>query len=229
MNRLLRLFSTSIGRKLVVAASGIALIGFVVVHMLGNLAIFQGPDALNSYSAWLQGHPFLWVARAGLAGVFGVHIYLALKLALANRAARPVGYQRSQSVAARASSRRIVMTGLLVLAFLVYHLLHFTLGAVQPEHAHLIDAQQRHDVYSMVVYGFQSRAVAASYIVAMLVLGFHLHHGAASLVQSLGINHDSYDGLIRWASFALVALIVIGNCSIPILVLAGVITPAEGL
>ena len=228
MNRLLRLFSTSIGRKLVVAASGIALIGFLIVHMLGNLAVYQGPEALNAYSAWLQGHPFLWVARAGLLGVFGTHIYLALRLALDNRAARPIAYQRSENVAATVSSRRIAMTGLLVLVFLVYHLLHFTFGAVQPEHAGLIDGQNRHDVYSMMVYGFQSLPVAASYVVAMLVLGVHLHHGAASLFQSLGINHESYNGLIRAASLALVAIIVIGNCSIPILVQVGVIVPMGG-
>jgi succinate dehydrogenase / fumarate reductase cytochrome b subunit len=227
MNRLLRLFGTTIGRKLVVAITGILLVGFVVVHMLGNLAIYQGPEALNTYAAWLQGHPLKWAGRIALLGVFGVHLVTAIALALHNRGARPVGYQRTEIVAAGFASRQIVLTGLLVLAFVVYHLLHFTLGAVQPEHAHLIDAGNRHDVYSMIVHGFQNPIVSASYIVAMLVLGFHLQHGAASLFQTLGVNHETYNAMIRGGSLSLVAIIVIGNCSIPVLVLAGVISPVS--
>lgn len=229
MNRLLRLFGTTIGCKLVVAVSGAALIAFLIAHMLGNMVIFQGRDAMNGYAAWLQGHPLLWVGRVVLLGVFAVHVYLALRLALANRTARPERYDRLQVVAASVPSRRIASTGLLVLAFVLYHLLHFTFGRVQPEYASLIDHRARHDVYAMMVYGFQNPWVSGSYVVAMLVLGLHLAHGASSLFQTLGFNHETYHALIRLLSFALVAAIVIGNCSIPILVLAGVISPAGGL
>ncbi len=228
MNRLLRLFGTTIGRKLVVAVSGFLMIGFLIAHMFGNMVVFQGRDAMNSYAAWLQGHPLLWIGRLALLGVFCVHVYLALRLALANRAARPLSYEREQTVAASVASRRIALTGLLVLLFVLYHLLHFTFGQVQPEHASLIDGNDRHDVYAMMVYGFQSPWVAGSYVAAMLLLGMHLAHGASSLFQTLGFNHESYNALIRLLSFALVAAIVIGNCSIPILVLAGVISPTGG-
>ncbi len=139
-----------------------------------------------------------------------------------------MGYERSEQLEATFASRHIALTGLLLLAFVVYHLLHFTLAVVQPEYAHLVDGAGRHDVYLMVVYGFQNRLVSASYIVAMLVLGVHLYHGAASLFQTLGIHHDSYRAMIRIGSFAFVAIIVIGNCSIPILVMAGVISPIGG-
>ena len=228
MSRLLRLFGTTMGRKLIVAATGIVLIGFVIIHMLGNLSILQGPVSLNTYADWLQGHPLKWIGRIGLLAAFLIHLVAALGLALRNRQARPVGYQQAEQLAATFASRYIALTGLLLIAFVIYHLLHFTLGQVQPEHAHLIDAADRHDVYSMVVYGFQNRIVSASYIVAMLVLGFHLHHGVSSLFQTLGINHESYSVMIRVGSLGLVAIIVIGNCSIPVLVMAGVIAPVGG-
>jgi succinate dehydrogenase / fumarate reductase cytochrome b subunit len=228
MSRLVRLFGTTTGRKLIVAATGIVLVGFVIIHMLGNLSILQGPAALNAYAAWLQGHPLKWAGRIGLISVFVIHLWAALALALRNRQARPVGYQQTEHLAATFASRYIALTGLLLIAFVTYHLLHFTLGQVQPEHAHLVDAADRHDVYSMVVHGFQNRIVSASYIVAMLVLGIHLYHGVASLFQTLGINHESYSVMIRVGSLGLVAIIVIGNCSIPILVMAGVISLVGG-
>ncbi|MCG8589885.1 MAG: succinate dehydrogenase cytochrome b subunit [Proteobacteria bacterium] len=223
MNRLIRLFGTSIGRKLVMAGTGLMLIGFVLVHMLGNMAMFQGADALNGYAAWLQGHPLIWAARAGLLGVFLVHSVTAVSLALENRRARPVAYGRKELVAATLASRYIVLSGVLVLGFVIFHLGHFTFGWFQPEHFQARDAQGRHDVFHMVVAGFQSPLFSGVYVVSMLLVGFHLHHGVKSLVQTLGINHDSYNALLSLAGKGLVGLIVIGNCSFPVLVLMGVI------
>ncbi|MEZ4291769.1 MAG: hypothetical protein R3E53_15025 [Myxococcota bacterium] len=123
--------------------------------MLGNLTLFQGPEVMNAYAHWMQTHPLLWAGRVGLVTLFGLHTTLAIRLALENHRARPIRYAaglRSQD--STFLSRYIVLTGLLVLAFLVYHLLHFTVGAVQPEHARLLDEQGRHDVYGMVVRGF---------------------------------------------------------------------------
>ncbi len=225
MNRLAGLLNTSIGQKLVLAGSGLALIGFLLVHMLGNLTIFQGREVMNGYAHWLQGHPLLWLARGGLIGVFLIHTTLAIRLAWANHRARPIQYSHTrQNQETTILSRYIALTGLLVLAFVVYHLLHFTLGSVQPEHSRLVDANGLHDVYGMVVRSFEVPAVAVSYIVAMVVLGFHLFHGVRSLFQTFGLFHETYDGTIRTAGWVVVGLIVAGNASIPISVWLGLIT-----
>lgn len=205
------------------AVTGTILIAFVIVHMLGNMKVFQGPEALNSYAAWLTGHPLLWFARIFLFTVFALHIYVGLSLARENQAARPRPYHHYKMTEANYASRYMMLSGLLVLAFVVYHLLHFTFGFIDAEHAGLVDADQRRDVYSMMVHGFQNPWIAGSYIVAMLLLGLHLIHGAASLFQSLGINHESYNRFIQIGCTLLVVIIVIGNCSIPILILIGAV------
>jgi len=222
MHRLFRLFSTSIGRKLVMAVTGLLLLLFLLAHMLGNMSLFQGQDALNTYAAWLQGHPLLWVMRSALAGVFAIHVWVALQLARENRAARPQAYA-ARRFETSGASRYMLFTGILVVVFVVYHLLHFTLGAIDPLSYAAVDGRGRHDVYSMVVRAFRNPWLAGSYIVAMIAIGFHLVHASRSLFQTVGVNHDSYNGSIRFMSHVMVALFVIGNCSIPILVLSGVI------
>ena len=133
MIRLVRLFGTSVGQKLVVAITGAILLLFVFAHMLGNMAVFQGIDSINAYAAWLQGHPLVWFMRLGLLVVFSVHVVTTLRLAIANRGARATGYQRSMVRTASFTSRYMVITGLLIFAFVIYHLLHFTFGVIQPE------------------------------------------------------------------------------------------------
>ncbi len=222
MNRLIRMFSTSIGRKLVMAVTGLILFVWLLGHMLGNMALFQGADSLNSYAAWLQGHPSLWVMRTSMLLVLAVHIYVALTLAMENRIARSSGYA-VRTFQTSGSSRYMVITGGIVVFFLIYHILHFTLGVVTPEFHDGVDAAGNHDVYSMVVRSFQNPVLAGSYIVAMLLIGTHLLHATRSMFQTVGVNHESYNGTIRIFSQIAVALFVIGNCSMPILVLAGVI------
>ncbi len=222
MNRLIRLFSTSIGRKLVMAVTGLILFGWLVGHMLGNMALFQGADGLNSYAAWLQGHPTLWVMRFTMLMVLGIHIYVAITLALENRSARTTGYA-TRKFQTSGASRYMIVTGSLVVFFLIYHILHFTLGVVAPEFYGGIDPAGHHDVYSMVVQSFQNPLLAGSYIIAMLLVGTHLIHASHSMFQTVGVNHESYNGSIRLISQIVVALFVLGNCSMPILVLAGVI------
>jgi len=225
VNRLVGLLSTSIGQKLVLAVSGLALVGFLVVHMLGNLTIFQGPEAMNGYAAWLKGHPLLWAARAGLISLFLIHIALAISLAWSNRKSRPIGYYHVRvNQEATIVSRYVVLTGLLVLCFLVYHILHFTLGVIQPEHSLFLTANGRHDVYKMVVLSFQVPIVALSYLVAMVVLGLHLAHGLGSLFQTFGLFHETYTGLIRLGCIVAASLIVIGNASIPLAIWLGLIS-----
>ncbi len=187
MNWLLRSLQSSIGRKVLVALTGVALIGFVVVHLLGNLQIFAGPDQLNSYAESLA-HlgPLLWVARLGLLALAGAHIVLALKLAAENRAARPERYDVAGRVKATASARSMVLTGLMIAAFVVYHLAHFTWGAAHPQFSGRLDAQGRLDVYSMVVASFQQWPIALTYAAAMVLLGLHLRHGVCD-VHGVGI------------------------------------------
>jgi succinate dehydrogenase / fumarate reductase cytochrome b subunit len=228
MHRLIRLFSTSIGRKLVIAVTGAMLLGFLFGHMLGNMAVFQGPGALNGYAAWLQGHPLLIFIRLGLATVFCIHIYAALQLARENRTARQTRYVASQTFQTSWASRYMVLTGLLVVVFVVGHLLHFTLGVVAPESYGGVDSAGNHDVYAMVIRGFQNPWICAVYVVGMNLVGFHIFHGTRSLFQTIGINHTSYNSTIRILNYSLVALFVIGNCSIPILVYAGVIGLSGG-
>ena len=225
MNRLVRLFGASIGRKLIAAATGVLLLAFLFGHLFGNLRIFQGAEALNSYADWLQGHPLLWVFRGGLLAVFVTHVYTTVTLARVNRAARPIRYRRYQPGATSFASRYMLLSGLAILAFVVYHLLHFTLGVVDPENTRLLDAQQRLDVYASMVRSFQNPWIAWTYVGAMVLLGLHLWHGMASIFQTFGVHHESYLTLIRVTSIVLLAALVIGNCSIPILILAGKVTP----
>lgn len=228
MHRLIRLFSTSIGRKLVVAVTGLMLVGFLLSHMLGNMAVFQGSEALNSYAAWLQGHPALWVLRLGLLLIFVTHIYFALQLALENRAARPTRYASSRVFQTSSASRYMVLTGLLVVLFVIGHLLHFTFGALPLDGFGQLDASGRHDVYGMVVSSFQNPWICGLYVIAMNLIGFHLAHGTRSLFQTVGVNHDSYNSSIRMVSRVLVTLFVVGNCSIPILIYFGQIGVSGG-
>ncbi|HSA56289.1 MAG TPA: succinate dehydrogenase cytochrome b subunit [Gemmatimonadaceae bacterium] len=229
MNRLVRLFGSSIGRKLVTAATGVLLIAFLFGHMYGNMKVFQGPEALNAYAAWLQGHPLLWGMRLGLLALFGVHVWLTLSLARENRAARPEGYRRYRPRASRLSSRYMALSGLLVLAFVVYHLLHFTFGVVDPAATRILDAGRPPDVYAAVVWSFQNPWITGSYVVAMVLLGMHLWHGATSVFQTLGFRHESYLTLIRVVSASAVAALVLGNCSIPILIYAGRVALPGGI
>jgi succinate dehydrogenase / fumarate reductase cytochrome b subunit len=226
MNRLVRLFGASIGRKLVAAATGAMLLAFLFGHLFGNLRIFQGADALNSYAAWLQGHPLLWVFRAGLLAAFFTHVYTTVTLAIENRAARPVRYKKYNPHVTSFASRYMLLSGLVVFSFVVYHLLHFTFGVIDASNTRLLDAQGHLDVFSSVVRSFQNPWIAMSYVVAIVLLGLHLWHGIVSAFQTAGVHHESYNTLIWVGSLAIIAALVVGNCSIPILVLAGKVTLA---
>ena len=228
MGRLIRLFSTSIGRKLLMAVTGVLLLGFLVAHMLGNMSVFQGADSLNAYAAWLQGHPFLWLMRGALAAVFFIHVWVAVVLSLENRAARTAGYAHGQRFQVSTTSRYMLVTGVFVIVFVIGHLLHFTFGSVGSEFYGGVDALGRHDVYSMVVRSFQNPWFSGCYVLAIVMVGFHLSHAIKSLFQTFGIHHDSYNTAIRVFGRVLVGVFVLGNCSIPILILAGVIGLGEG-
>ena len=227
---LIRGLRSSVGTKYVMALTGAALLLFVLAHMAGNLLIFRGQDAVNSYAQGLKDMgPLLWVARLGLLGIAIVHIASAMRLSIRNAAARPVAYNEHRPILSGLTSRTMVMSGLVILAFLVFHLLHLTLGVTHPEHYKAVDSLGRHDVFSMVVRGFQQAPVTIAYVVAMLLLGFHIKHGVCSLFQTLGINRPKYRPLTSLLGWLVAGAIVIGNCAMPLSIFFGLIKLPGGV
>jgi succinate dehydrogenase / fumarate reductase cytochrome b subunit len=228
-HRLVRLFGASIGRKIVAAATGAGLLVFLFAHLFGNLKVFQGQDALNSYAAWLQGHPLLWVARIGLLVIFVTHVYTTVTLAIENRRARPVRYEEYRPATSSFASRYMLLSGLVVLAFVVYHLLHFTFGVVDAANTRLHEPSGRLDVYSSVVRSFRNPWIAWSYVVSIGLLGLHLAHGITSAFQTAGVHHESYNKLVKATAAVIIGLLVLGNWSMPLLILAGKVSLAGGM
>ncbi len=224
MNLLLRPVRSSLGSKYVMAVTGLVLLLFVLAHMLGNLQIFLGKQALNDYAHHLEELPtLLWTARVVLLVVFSIHIVMGIRLWLLNRRARPVRYVVEDSVQASWASRHMLLTGLVILAFVIYHLLHFTFGLIDPTHSKYILRTEDglHDVAAMVVSGFSIWWISLSYVVAQIVLGAHLWHGAGSWLQTLGWNNRRWRRVIQHAGETVAVLIVVGNCSMPLAILAG--------
>jgi succinate dehydrogenase / fumarate reductase cytochrome b subunit len=224
MNSTKSYINTSVGKKVIMAVSGLALYGFVIMHMLGNLQIFAGPEKLNAYGQFLQSlGGLLWAARLGLLAAVGLHIFVAVKLTLENQAARPIPYYSQHTNVASYASRTMKYSGLIVFAFIVYHLLHFTFGVTDPSAHALKDSMGRHDIYGMVIAGFSNPIVSASYIFAMGLLCLHLSHGFFSLFQSLGINQPEYDAKLKLAANIFALGIFLGNSSMPIAVLLKIV------
>jgi succinate dehydrogenase / fumarate reductase cytochrome b subunit len=215
---------SSVGGKYVVAVTGLILTAYVVAHMLGNLQVFFGPDAINAYAASLKHNAgLLWTARTILLAAFVLHITLALRLNWKSKQARPVGYAYEQTVQASFASRHMVTTGLVILAFTIFHLAHFTVpvitGAeVAPgdvrNYLDLRDNAGRHDVYSMVIFGFRNPVIAILYLVAQAFLFLHLTHGVASMFQSVGLNNPRAQRLIRGLAWAVALVVCLGNAGI---------------
>ena len=227
MEGVLAIYESSIGKKVVMAATGFILVGFVIVHMLGNLKVFAGPEKFNAYAAFLReagapalGHEqLLWIARVVLLGSVGLHMLSAWQLTQASWAGRPTAYTRKEAVEATYAARTMRWGGVIIALFVLYHILHFTLGAVGYAPGQFRDA----DVYGNVVKGFRVWYVSAFYIAAMLLLGLHLSHGVWSMFQTLGLNGPGSDRFFRRLATAIAAVVVIGNISIPAAVLAGLV------
>ena len=219
MTRPLSFLGSSLGRKVVMAATGIILFGFVVGHMVGNLQIYLGPEALNAYGVFLR--EFLhgtgiWIARGTLLAAVGLHIWAAVTLTLESWAARPKGYRAVSHRESTYASRTMVWSGPILALFIGYHLAHFTLGTAHPDFV-------EGDVYHNIIVGFSVPWVSAFYIAAMLCLGLHMFHGIWSMLQTLGLSHPRWNRL-RFAFSALsTALVVVGNISIPVAVLMGLV------
>ncbi len=229
MNVLTGLFGSSLGKKYIMALSGLAMFGFVVAHMLGNLQVFLGPEAINDYGYFLQSKPeLIWPARAGLLLAVILHVWAAIKLSWENKAARPQSYGNYRIVAASYASRTMMITGLVLLVFIVYHLLHFTvqmqgINFANTNFISMEDAKHHHDVYNMIVVGFSQPLVSIFYIVSMTLLSVHLSHGISSLFQSLGWKNRKYGTLIDRFALVMAAILVVGYSAIPIAVLTGIL------
>lgn len=211
---------SSLGGKSIVAVTGLLLVLFLVAHLAGNFLLFQGPSAMNQYAQQLKNlGPLLWVARIGLVVIALTHVMLALRLNLANRSARPVPYAKKIYLNASLPSRTMLPTGLILLAFIAFHLADFTLRLTR-EGYNTIDTS---DVYHIVVEGFSHPLHSAFYILAMIALGMHLNHGISSLFQTLGVNHPKYNSLFKWSGPVLGTLLALGFSSLPLSVLLGFI------
>ncbi|MEX2045126.1 MAG: succinate dehydrogenase cytochrome b subunit, partial [Opitutus sp.] len=246
MNFVGLLFRSSIGRKILMAVTGVVLIGFVVGHLVGNLQVFQDPDHINGYAQFLHElGPLLWLARIGLLASVIIHIWAATVLTLENNAARgEEAYAFKHTIQATLSSRTMRLTGYVVLAFLFYHLAHFTIGAAQTDtfKESLPSYTMQHDyrvagfpvidagavvadVHSMVILGFQNRIVSAFYILAVGLLSFHLLLGFDSLFQTLGLRSGRWSAGLQKCALAFCALYFLGNLAIPGAVLIGRLQP----
>jgi succinate dehydrogenase / fumarate reductase cytochrome b subunit len=217
-------YSTSVGKKIAMAITGFVLVAYVIVHMLGNLKVYQGAEAFNHYAEGLRtlGAPFfgreqlLWIARIILLVSAVVHIGSAFALVLRSRAARPIRYRQFDSLAFSYASRTMVWGGVILLAFVVYHLLHLTFGTAHPDFI-------AGNAYHNFVVGFQSWPVSVAYTIAMIALGLHLYHGVWSGLQTLGADGSWYDGVRRPAAAVIALAVVLGNISFPIAVLSGIV------
>ncbi len=226
---------SSIGGKYLVAITGLVLTVFVIVHMAGNLQVFLGPDAINVYAESLKKNAgLLWTARIILIAAFIIHIGTALWLNWKAKRARPVRYVYEQTVQASFASRHMVITGLVILAFTLFHIAHYTLGIVMPAHLpsgesmnylQLRDAQNRPDVYSMMIYGFRNPIIAVLYIIAQLFLFLHLTHGVASMFQTVGLNAPRVQRLIRTIAWVVALVVCLGNIGIVVGVWTGPMQP----
>jgi succinate dehydrogenase / fumarate reductase cytochrome b subunit len=216
-------YQSSIGKKIIVALTGAALVGFLVGHLAGNLLMYAGPEAFNTYAHQLKSmKALLWGARIGLLVFFVTHIVATIQLTLQNKAARPQAYAKHKAQVSGMASRTMIFSGLTVLAFVIFHLLHYTLGVNSPElmkATYNLHGTQVHHAYQMVITGFSSPAISGFYILSMFLLCTHLSHGIQSIFQTLGLVTHRLSPLFKGFSIFLSALLFIGFTSIPISVL----------
>lgn len=220
MNWVSRTLNSSVGCKVVMAVTGLALVGFLVGHLAGNLLVFGGPDAINGYARGLRNYtPLLWIMRIGLLVAFVIHIFSGIRLTALNKKARPVAYKVKKNVRASFSSRYMGLSGLVVLGFALYHLAHLTLRVTHPQFANL----NEFDVYQMLLISFKNPVLTLLYTVSVGLLMMHLSHGVSSLFQTLGIHHRKYQTLIANLGPSLSVILGLGFVSVPLAIFLGLI------
>ena len=223
VNRVVRFYEAPIGKKVIMALTGVILFGYVVAHLLGNLQIFGDPDQINKYAAFLHNPAnagLLWVARSALLVAVIMHIVASVQLWKLKSEARPVAYVKKDDAAATYASRTMMWSGPIVAAFVIFHVLHLTVGAVLPLQE---IGPNEPNVRANVIAGFSNPAVSAFYILAIILLCMHLYHGLWSMFQSLGFSHPRYTPRLKKGAAIFAILIAIGNCSIPVAVMAGLV------
>ena len=223
----LRLYRSTIGKKVIMAVTGIILVAFVVLHMLGNLQIFAGAAKINRYSAFLHGlGELLWLERLILLVALILHVLMAWQLRQRSRQARPTGYQRREPQVSTVASRTMRWGGVLILVFIIFHILHFTTGTLFPWASRpdaMYPAFSHTDVYGNVIAAFRSPWVVTFYVVVMLFLLLHLFHGAWSSVRTLGLSKPSPRPLQRHVATVIALAVWLGFTAVPVAVFLGVI------
>ncbi len=216
----LTLIDTSVGKKAALAVTGVVLFGFTIGHMLGNLQVLEGPEVYNAYGEAIKSKPILlWGVRSLLLLCVLVHTYLVLELYGKSVAARPVGYKVKKNIATSYAALMMKVTGPLLLVYIIFHLAHFTFpGVALGDYDHVPG-----DVYSNFVNAFSIPWVVALYVIANICLGFHLYHGAFSMLQSVGLNHPQYDKKLKYAARGLAFLVTAGNVFLPLTVFLGLV------
>ena len=219
MGRVRAFYGSMVGKKVVMGITGLIWIGFVVAHSLGNLLVFRGPAAINSYSHFLKSTgELLWTLRVVLFVALVLHVIAAIQLTRQSRAARPISYAKRETQVATISSRTMRWGGGLLLVFVVVHILHFTTGTIRPA-----GAFSREDVYANMVSSFRIWWVALFYVVAMIALGLHLFHGAWSSMRSIGVSPASPQPLHRKLSLVIALFVWAAFTAVPVAVLSAIV------
>lgn len=224
-----RLLSSTIGQKAIMAVTGAMLVGFAFVHMAGHLQMFQGPEAYNHYAHMLQNMGGIkWAARGGLLLAVCAHIWASMRLIMRNRGARPEAYEVNKWLAASAAAKTMRVSGPIVLFFILYHLLHFTIMKVSSAGFEemvyrMPDGATVPDVYQRMVVSFHSPVITTIYVVCVALLGTHLSHGIQSTFQTLGLNNSAWRPAIQLAGRALSVVLVLGFVAVPLAIMAGII------
>ena len=215
--RVARFYESTIGKKAVMALTGLVLFGFLIAHMLGNLQIFLGPAVMNHYAETLHGNPaLLWTVRTVLLISVVLHIWSSVQLSLLKKDARPIAYVKYKPLQSSWASRTMMLSGPIIAAFVLFHLLHLTTGTIHPQFVPL-------HAYENLVNGFLIVPFALVYIAVMVFIGFHLSHGAWSMFQSVGFSHPRYTPVIRRLAAVVAWVLIAGFISVPVAVLAGLV------
>lgn len=215
---------TSIGKKVLMALTGLMLSGFILGHLLGNLTIFFGPHLINSYAYHLEElKPLVWIARISLLVLITIHIASAICITLKNKRARPIEYAKKEHQVTSVGARTMAITGTVILAFIIFHLMHFTWRMTHPEISNSIDANGHRDVFKMVVLSFQRPELAFPYVAALTLLFLHLSHGLWSLFQSLGLLGERSLPIAKKISCAVSSILYLAYISIPLACYFGVV------
>lgn len=211
------------GLKVVMAVSGLLLLLFIIQHLVGNLKVFGGQDAYNSYAEFMQSLGLIkWGARFGLLALLAVHVWAAFKLRARNLAARPSRYAMQQPRASKWYGRTMMITGVIVLVYITFHILHFTAEIVYYDQ--LVDAQGRRDIFTNFVRSFQDPLIVLVYVVGNVSLAFHLAHGASSMFRTLGLAQGRFKHALGLAGPVLGFVLGAGNVAMPIACMLGLVT-----